>query len=180
MTTIFAYIESAPDTPLTGASPAITFWNKASPGAPLATGAAMTELVGGSGGVYFADVSTTDGLEYGGVVDGTAAAKAGSRYQLVSFSGTTDARLEVDIPAILASVESTADEIDNLWFWNILSLILGLFTLWRTSEVWRILGLDRGNPVVNDTGSRVAPSDGSAIDQTVSTDGAEVTVTREL
>ena len=100
MSTIFVYLESSADTPLTGASPTLTYWEKDTPGAPAASDQAMTELVGGDGGIYFIDVVTTDGLEYAGTVDAGATAAPGTRYRLVTFSGTTDARLEVDIPEI--------------------------------------------------------------------------------
>ncbi len=106
--------------PLTGASPTFSHWSKATPGAPIATGAAMTELVGAAGGIYFVDITTTDGLEYAGQIDATVGAAPGTRYRMVSFSGTTDARLEVDIPAILADTNSldttkiTTARADNL------------------------------------------------------------------
>ncbi len=104
MATVFVYLESLADTPLTGASPTLDYWDKSSPGAPVATGVAMTELVGGIGGCYFADVATVDLREYVGIVDSTAAAKIGGRYQMVVFSGTYDARIETDIPAIPTNV----------------------------------------------------------------------------
>jgi len=106
MATIFVYLESLADTPLTGASPTLTYWDKSSPGAPVAAGVAMTELVGAPGGGYFVDVSTVDGKEYLGIIDGTASSKIGGRYQMVAFSGTTDARIETDIPAVPTNVWS--------------------------------------------------------------------------
>ena len=104
MATVFVYIESAIDTPLTGASPTLDYWDKSSPGAPVATGVPMAEMVGGIGGGYFVDVATVDGREYFGKVDATTGARAGTRYPSVKFSGETDARVEIDIPAILAGV----------------------------------------------------------------------------
>jgi len=104
MATVFVYLESLPDTPLTGAAPTLDYWRKAAPGAPVATGVVLTELVGGIGGGYFADVATVDGEEYIGIVDGTGGSKTGARYAMVVFSGTTDERIEVDIPAIPTNV----------------------------------------------------------------------------
>lgn len=106
MATIIVYLESAVDTPLTGAAPTLDYWDKSTPGAPAATGVAMTELVGGIGGGYFVDVATIDGREYLGLIDGTAGARAGTRYQMVVFSGETDARIETDIPAIYADTNA--------------------------------------------------------------------------
>ena len=177
-TTVVCYLESAPDTPLTGAFPTLTYWDRSSPAAPYATDVAMTELVGGAGGLYYVDVDTYDGIEYAGLIDRTAGAMAGSRYQIVSFSGTTIARIEEDIPGIRHDTEDIQDEISGMWFWQVLSLILGLFNLWRVSEVWRLMGLDRDHPVVNDVGSRKSPADGHAINQDVTTDGSEITVER--
>lgn len=102
MATVFVYLESLADTPLTGASPTLTYWDKSVPGTPVASAVAMTELVGAPGGGYFVDVATATGKEYIGIVDSTSASKIGGRYQMVTFSGETDARIETDIPAILA------------------------------------------------------------------------------
>lgn len=104
MATVFVFLESLADTPLTGASPTLTYWSKAVPGTPVASGVAMTELVGAPGGGYFVDVAVVDGEEYLGIVDGTSSAVAGGRFHLVVFSGTTDTRIEVDIPAIPVDV----------------------------------------------------------------------------
>lgn len=100
MATLFAFIVASSGAPLTGLAPTFDYWDKASPGAPAATGVALTELVGGIGGGYFADVATTDGLEYLAIVDGGVTASP--RYQRVAFSGTTDERIEVDVVDILA------------------------------------------------------------------------------
>jgi hypothetical protein len=86
MSTIFVYIESAADTPLIGASPTFTYWDKSAPGSPVASGVAMTELVGGTGGLYFVDVTADAGKEYAGIVDATTSAAPGTRYRSVAFS----------------------------------------------------------------------------------------------
>lgn len=148
--TVFVYIESAADVPLTGASPTLTYWDKATPGAPAVSGAAMTELQGGAGGIYFADVVTADGKEYAGQIDCTAGAAAGTRYRLVSFSGTSNARLETDIPAIHRR--------------------LGL----DSSNPVVHKNADDGDP-----GYVRAPADGSLLDLAVTKSGAYVTVTRQ-
>ena len=46
------------------------------------------------------------------------------------------------------------------------------------TEVWQLLGLEVGSPVVNTPTSRKVPADGSIVDQTVVTAGATVTVSR--
>lgn len=100
MATVFVHLKDSAGNPLTGAAPTLDYWDTNTPGSPAATGVAMTELVGGLGGGYFAVVATTDGREYLGVIDGGASASP--RYQAVVFSGETDARIETDVPAILA------------------------------------------------------------------------------
>jgi len=171
MATIFVYLESAGDVPLTGASPTLTYWDKATPGGTAATGLPMTELVGGSGGGYFADVTTADGKEYFGIVDSTVGAAAGTRYKAISFSGTTEARIETDIPLIITTGST------GPWTTGITAAQL---TMLR--ELWQIHGLDSTKPLEVDaaspTGSRQVPIDGSTIDQTVATLGTVTTVTR--
>lgn len=105
MATIVVFLRDASGNPVTGASPTFDYWDTTSPGAPQATGQAMTELVGGIGGAYFATVATTDGREYVYEVDGTASSTP--RYQGGVFSGETDARIETDIPAILVDTDTT-------------------------------------------------------------------------
>lgn len=105
MATIFVFLVDAAGAPVTGASPVFDHWNKATPGAPVATGQPMTELVGGIGGAYFADVATASGQEFFAIIDGTVAANP--RFQKVAFSGETDARIETDIPAILEDTSTT-------------------------------------------------------------------------
>jgi hypothetical protein len=205
MATLFVYIESAADTPLTGASPVIDYWNKASPGAPLAIGAALTELIGGIGGVYFIDITTADGLEYAGMIDATAGAAPGTRYRLVTFSGTTDARIEVDIPILTTRLSAArAGNLDYITSTRLAELdpanlpadvaaiastgstgpwTTGMTTTQNTmlEKLWRIHGLDPAKPMVSDqavpTGSRKVPADGSDIEQTLSTTGTVTTVT---
>ena len=104
MATVFVYLESSIGVPLTGASPVLDFWDKSTPAAPT-TGVSMTELTNGIGGGYFADIATTDGREYFAIIDGTVAATV--RFHTVSFSGETDARIEVDVPAILVDTDAT-------------------------------------------------------------------------
>lgn len=206
MATLFVFIESAADTPLTGASPVIDYWNKASPAAPLATGAALTELVGGIGGAYFIDITTADGLEYAGIIDATAGAAPGTRYRLVTFSGTTDARIETDIPILVSRLSAArAGNLDYITSTRLSELdpanlpadidtiiSTGSTGPWTTGtnatcatrigELWQIHGLDSGNALEVDsaspTGSRQVPADGSVIDQTVSTSGTVTTITR--
>lgn len=105
MAHVFVHLKNSAGAPLTGASPTLDYWDTNTPGTPAATGVAMTELVGGLGGGYFAVVATTDGREYLGVIDGGASASP--RYQAVVFSGQTDARIETDIPAILVDTDVT-------------------------------------------------------------------------
>lgn len=85
MATIFVFVVDFDGVPLTGLSPTFDYWDKASPGAPVATAQAMTELVGGIGGGYFADVTTTVGKEFLAIID--AGATAQSRFSTISFSG---------------------------------------------------------------------------------------------
>jgi len=151
MATVFVFIESAADTPLTGASPVLDYWEKDTPGAPVATSVALTELVGGIGGAYFADVATTDGLEYVGIIDATAGAAAGTRYRMVTFSGTTDARIETDIPLILA----------------------------RLTEAWTSLGLNIAAPASFDAQLGWIRALAASIDIAITVVGSTVTLTRQ-
>jgi hypothetical protein len=48
----------------------------------------------------------------------------------------------------------------------------------RVTEMWRLMGLDPDNELVNDTGLRQVPEGGVLIDQTVTVDGAKITVRR--
>lgn len=116
MATLFVRIETAVDVPGLGLSPTVTYWRKDAPTAPVGVAVAMTELTdAGAGpdlGVYFVDVATVDGEEYIAVFDCTASARAGTRYQAVPFSGTTDERIEVDVPAILADTAAMQPLVD--------------------------------------------------------------------
>lgn len=88
MATIFVFVVDFDGAPLTGLSLIFDYWDKSSPGAPVATAQAMTELEGGIGGGYFAniDLSVTDAeKEFLAIID--AGATAQSRFSTVSFSG---------------------------------------------------------------------------------------------
>lgn len=74
----------------------------------VVTDAVMTEQ---GDGLYSYDFTATDGLEYVFRADGdpTAAGQVTEqeRYVAGSFSGTTEARVETDIPAILVDTDTT-------------------------------------------------------------------------
>ena len=93
----------------------------------VVTDLAMTEI---GDGLYSYAFAPTDGIEYSIRADGdpTAAGQvtADERYQFGSLSGSTEARLETDIPAILvdtgtslpadiAALPSAADNADAVW-----------------------------------------------------------------
>lgn len=72
-------------------------------GALVVTDAAMTEQ---GDGAYAFSFAPTDGLDYSIRADGTATLPASERYAFGALSGATEARLEVDIPAVLVDTST--------------------------------------------------------------------------
>ena len=114
MSTIVAFFESAIDTPLTAPAntPTIRI-RRTDTQALVVTDLAMTEQ--GDGNFSF-DFSPTDGIEYAARSDGDPTVSgqtiAGARYAYGSLSGTTEARIEVGIPDILADTAAMQPLVD--------------------------------------------------------------------
>lgn len=89
--------------PATGLSPTIRI-RRVSDQVLVVTDAAMTEQ---GDGLYSYDFTTSDGEEYAIRVDGTATLPNAERYQAGSLSGSVDARINTDIPAILVDTDTT-------------------------------------------------------------------------
>lgn len=114
---IVAHFESAIDIPLTapGATPTIRI-RRTDTQALVVTDLAMTEQ--GDGNFSF-DFTPVDGLEYAVRADGDPTAIGqtvpGGRFAYGAFSGTTEARLETDIPAILTAANVAQVDVRQTW-----------------------------------------------------------------
>jgi len=88
--------------PATGLAPTIRI-RRTDTQALVVTDAAMTEQ---GDGAYSYEFAPVDGLDYSIRADGTATLPDAERYAYGGLSGTTEARIETDVPAILADTDA--------------------------------------------------------------------------
>jgi hypothetical protein len=107
--TFFAYFQSAPDVAMAipGTLPRI-YITRSGDSTLVVNGSPMTNL---GRGHYRFDFAPADGQEYAVDVDGDPLAAGqtitGQRFAVGSISGTTEARIETDIPAMLLLMTTT-------------------------------------------------------------------------
>jgi hypothetical protein len=106
MTDIVVFATNA-GVPATGLSPTLDVWRVAD-GVQQVTAQAMAEVAGGW--YRYTAFSAVDGSQYVWAADLTATLANADRYKGGAFSGTTETRLETDIPAILADTADIATQ----------------------------------------------------------------------